>query len=70
LAHRDSFHPSSLRPSRGTFYFGQLGTFHFGATVRDGKTQPDVAKMLTADFGWAEPAANRTATGLINEFKR
>jgi hypothetical protein len=32
LAHRDSFHPSALRLSRGTFYFGQLGTFHFGAT--------------------------------------
>src|SRR6202521_3222835 len=34
LAHRDSFHPSALRLSRGTFYFGQLGIFHFGATIR------------------------------------
>jgi len=33
LAHRDSFHPLALRLSRGTFYFGQLGTSHFGATV-------------------------------------
>jgi hypothetical protein len=33
LAHRDSFHPSALRLSRGTFYFGQLGTSHFGATI-------------------------------------
>ena len=33
LAHRDSFHPLALRLSRGTFYFGQLGTFHFGATT-------------------------------------
>jgi hypothetical protein len=32
LAHLDSFHPSALRLSIGTFYFGQLGTFHFGAT--------------------------------------
>jgi hypothetical protein len=32
LTHLDSFHPSALRLSRGTFYFGQLGTFHFGAT--------------------------------------
>jgi hypothetical protein len=32
LAHLDSFHPSALRLSRGTFYFGHLGTFHFGAT--------------------------------------
>jgi hypothetical protein len=32
LAHPDSFHPSALRLSIGTFYFGQLGTFHFGAT--------------------------------------
>ena len=34
LAHRDSFHPLALRLSRGTFYFGQLGTSHFGATLR------------------------------------
>src|ERR1017187_6871421 len=33
LAHRDSFHPLALRLSRGTFYFGQLGTSHFGATL-------------------------------------
>jgi hypothetical protein len=33
LAHRHSFHPSALRLSRGTFYFGQLGTSHFGATL-------------------------------------
>jgi hypothetical protein len=32
LAHSDSFHPSALRLSIGTFYFGQLGTSHFGAT--------------------------------------
>jgi hypothetical protein len=39
-AHFDSFHPSALRLSIGTFYFGQLGTFHFGATnERDGLTQ-------------------------------
>src|ERR1700722_15802121 len=34
LAHRDSFHPSSLQLSRGTFYFAQLGTSHFAATIR------------------------------------
>src|SRR3954453_5131728 len=33
LAHRDSFHLSASRLSIGTFYFGQLGTFHFGATA-------------------------------------
>jgi hypothetical protein len=32
LAHPDSFHPSALRLSRGTFYFAQTGTFHFAAT--------------------------------------
>jgi hypothetical protein len=32
LAHCNSFHPSALRLSIGTFYFGQLGTSHFGAT--------------------------------------
>jgi hypothetical protein len=32
LAHCDSFHPSSLLLSRGTFYFAQLGTSHFAAT--------------------------------------
>jgi hypothetical protein len=43
LAHRDSFHPLALRLSRGTFYFGQLGTSHFGATINqrtiDGTTR-------------------------------
>jgi len=38
--------------------------------MRDGKSQPDVATMLTTDFGWAEQSAGRTATGLMNEFKR
>src|SRR5260370_37911463 len=32
LAHRDSFHPPAHRLSRGTFYFAQLGTYHFAAT--------------------------------------
>src|SRR5260370_25281672 len=32
LAHRDSFHPSALRLSRGTFYLAQLGTSHLAAT--------------------------------------
>src|SRR5712691_8632642 len=32
LAHLDSFHPSALRLSRGTFYLAQLGTFHLAAT--------------------------------------
>ena len=32
LAHCDSFHLSSFRLSRGTFYFAQLGTSHFAAT--------------------------------------
>jgi hypothetical protein len=31
LVHSDSFHPSALRLSRGTFYFAQTGTFHFAA---------------------------------------
>src|ERR1035437_1581396 len=34
LAHLDSFHPSALRLSRGTFYLAQLGTFHLAATGR------------------------------------
>src|SRR5580692_2879776 len=33
LAHLDSFHPSALRLSRGTFYLAQLGTFHLAATL-------------------------------------
>src|SRR5947207_14206550 len=33
LAHPDSFHPSALRLSIGTFYFAQLGTSHFAATL-------------------------------------
>jgi hypothetical protein len=32
LTHPDSFHPSALRLSRGTFYFAQTGTSHFAAT--------------------------------------
>jgi len=36
LTHRNSFHPSALRLSRGTLYFGQLGTSHFGATDEGG----------------------------------
>jgi hypothetical protein len=38
LALLQSFHLSGLRLSRGTFYFGQLGTFHFGATHVGGRT--------------------------------
>ena len=38
LAHLDSFHPSALRLSRGTFYLAQLGTFtwprQFGLSFR------------------------------------
>src|ERR1700694_3230930 len=34
VAHLDSFHPSALRLSRGTFYLAQLGTFHLAATAR------------------------------------
>ncbi|MGD0047820.1 MAG: hypothetical protein ABSE42_12470, partial [Bryobacteraceae bacterium] len=33
LAHRDSFHPSTLRLSRGTFYLAQSGTFYLAATA-------------------------------------
>jgi len=36
LAHRDSFHPSTLRLSRGTFYLAQSGTFYLAATKRAG----------------------------------
>jgi hypothetical protein len=32
LTHLDSFLPSALRLSRGTFYLAQLGTFHLAAT--------------------------------------
>src|SRR5665213_2900660 len=32
LAHCDSFHPSALRLSIGTFYLAQLGTSHLAAT--------------------------------------
>ena len=42
LAHRNPFHPSALRLSRGTFYFGQLGTFHFGATAQKAVCQREV----------------------------
>src|ERR1700680_4062295 len=34
LTHLDSFHPSALRLSRGTFYLAQLGTFHLAATLK------------------------------------
>src|ERR1700757_2941545 len=34
LAHPDSFHPSALRLSIGTFYLAQLGTSHLAATRR------------------------------------
>src|ERR1035441_741074 len=37
LAHCDSFHPSALRLSIGTFYLAQLGTSHLAATPRRGK---------------------------------
>src|SRR5260370_19416015 len=44
LAHRDSFHPPAHRLSRGTFYFAQLGTYHFAATrtKRNGSLIPSV----------------------------
>src|ERR1022692_2391744 len=45
LAHRDSFHPLALRLSRGTFYFGQLGTSHFGATRAIARSD----RLLTSD---------------------
>src|SRR6202163_4365397 len=32
LAHCDSFHPSALRLSIGTFYLAELGTSHLAAT--------------------------------------
>ena len=35
LAHRDSFHPSALRLSIGTFYLAQLGTSYLAATVHN-----------------------------------
>jgi catalase len=35
LAHRDSFHPSAFRLSRGTFYLAGRGTFHLAATKFD-----------------------------------
>src|SRR5947209_19816972 len=35
LAHRDSFHPSTLRLSRGSFYLAQRGTFCLAATVAE-----------------------------------
>src|ERR1700681_4320750 len=34
LAHCDSFHPSALRLSIGTFYLAELGTSHLAATKR------------------------------------
>lgn len=33
LAHRNSFHLSAFRLLRGTFYFAQVGTLHFAATL-------------------------------------
>src|SRR5690242_403270 len=48
LAHRDSFHPSALRLSRGTFYLAQLGTFHLAATC----AEQHVA--LVPGFGYSE----------------
>src|ERR1039458_9685158 len=50
LAHRDSFHPLALRLSRGTFYFGQLGTSHFGATILAGS----VGSKLVIGYGQLE----------------
>src|ERR1017187_5995576 len=43
LAHRDSFHPSALRLSRGTFYLAQSGTSHLAAT-RDPHNPPDAQR--------------------------
>src|ERR1700722_19953132 len=46
LTHLDSFHPSALRLSRGTFYLAQLGTFHLAATrgssVQSGAAEGDI----------------------------
>src|SRR5271163_1553109 len=50
LAHRDSFHPLALRLSRGTFYFGQLGTSHFGADAKSGNEYPVTLFLLSSAF--------------------
>jgi hypothetical protein len=51
LAHFESFHLSGLRLSIGTFYFGQLGTFHFGATRATSRSVP----LANFDMMRAEP---------------
>jgi hypothetical protein len=45
LAHRDSFHPSTLRLSRGTFYLAQSGTFYLAAT----RTPKPLRSVSTSD---------------------
>jgi len=46
LVHRDSVHPSSFPPSRGTFYFAQLGTSHFAATEPGSSNALSVSHMI------------------------
>src|SRR6266481_4210005 len=46
LAHRDSFHPSALRLSRGTFYLAQLGTSHLAATQNENRLSDQSRKFL------------------------
>src|ERR1035438_7404456 len=52
LAHRDSFHPSTLWLSRGTFYLAQSGTFYLAATrspfLRDTTLRCDTIDGLSA----------------------
>src|ERR1035441_7087689 len=59
LAHRDSFHPLALRLSRGTFYFGQLGTSHFGATEAHWKAMGELAIWYDANAGNRNEATTR-----------
>jgi cyclase len=40
------------------------------SAVREGKSKDDVAKLLTAEFGWPQASATRTVDGMMGEFKR
>src|SRR5260370_3128624 len=65
LAHRDSFHPPAHRLSRGTFYFAQLGTYHFAATLEED------ARAIAARFRYASKHHSlREATTLAPRLRK
>src|SRR5665213_3288869 len=69
LAHRDSFHPSTLRLSRGTFYLAQSGTFYLAATSSS-SSRPmnlwcDMKSGIAKSFGGFGSSRSLSARRLI-----